>query len=391
MRGSVSVQWLLGVGMLVLPAWLGAVEIQLRRLSYWEKRIRTPVIRVAAMDSLADSLFPGQSEVLRQAGHSRHPRSMEELPPPPWKRSNDSEAVRPSVAQTRKLFFDRPLQEAETGNGLNSPLFVLSNGVQDDQHATPEAQAAMLKALGYDGIGPSGTKGIPEMLQALDAQGLKMYALYVGANLDPDQPKYEPGLPEAIRQLKGRETFIWLYLRSAKHKPSSDTGDPRAVEIVREVAEMAEQSGLRVALYPHTWFYVQRVEDAVRLAKKVDRKNVGVTFNLCHWLKLDGPKNMRPLLELAWPHLYVVTINGADADGKDWDQLIQTLDRGTFDVGAFLKTLQEIGYTGPIGLQCYGIQGDKYENLRRSMEAWRKLSAAVGGVSRKSDCSRRAR
>ncbi|MEN6493998.1 MAG: sugar phosphate isomerase/epimerase family protein [Thermoguttaceae bacterium] len=269
------------------------------------------------------------------------------------------------------------LFEAEgAGKGGGSPFFVLSNGVEDAKHATPEAQAAVLKELGYDGIGPSGTMRIPEMLQALDAQGLKMSALYVGANLDPDQPKYEPGLPEAIQQLKGRETFIWLYVRSAKHKPSSEDGDPRAVEIIREIAAMAEQSGLRVALYPHTWFYVQRVEDAVRLAKKVDRKNVGVTFNLCHWLKLDEPKNMRPLLELARPHLFVVTINGADAGGKDWGQLIQTLDRGTFDVAGFLATLRAMHFTGPIGLQCYGIKGEKYENLNRSMEAWKKLSVA---------------
>lgn len=238
----------------------------------------------------------------------------------------------------------------------------------------------MLKQLGYAGIGPSGTQGIPEMLKALDAQGLKMYALYVGANLDPDQPKYEPGLPEAIRQLQGRETLIWLYLRSATHTPSSDTGDSRAVEIVREVADLADQAGLRVALYPHTWFYVQRVEDAVRLARKVDRKNVGVTFNLCHWLKLDDPKTMRPLLELARPYLYVVTINGADSGGKDWGQLIQTLDRGTFDVAAFLQALHDISYTGPIGLQCYAIPGDKHENLRRSMDAWQKITASLKGT-----------
>ena len=56
----------------------------------------------------------------------------------------------------------------------------------------------------------------------------------------------------------------------------------RAEEIVREVAAMAEEAGLRVALYPHHGFWVERVEDAVRIAKKVNSKNLGVTFNLCH-------------------------------------------------------------------------------------------------------------
>ena len=254
------------------------------------------------------------------------------------------------------------------------PFFALSNGVQDDKHPTPESQAKVLAELGYDGIGPSGTRGVPEMLAALDKHGLKMYGLYVGANLDADQPKYDPGLPKAIEQLKGRATHIWLTVRSKTHKPSADTGDERAVEIIRELSDLCKKSGIRIALYPHTWFYVQRVDDAVRLAKKVDRENVGVTFNLCHWLKVDGPNDLQGRLARAKPHLFLVTINGADTDGTSWDRLIQTLDRGTFDNAALLEMLRKIGYTGPIGLQCYAVPGDKVENLRRSMAAWRELS-----------------
>ena len=258
--------------------------------------------------------------------------------------------------------------------GSTAPFFALINCTQCEKYATPQAQAGVLKELGYAGVGPSGTAGIPEMLEALDEHGLKMVALYVGANLDADKPKYDPKLPEVIKQLKGRDTFVWLYILSSQFKPSSPDGDPQAVALVREIAEMAEQSGIRVALYPHTWFYVQRVEDAVRVAEKVDRPNVGVTFNLCHWLKLDEPSSMKRLMELALPHLFLVTINGADADADDWDRLIQPLDRGSFDVYRFLKTLKDLGYTGPVGLQCYGVPGDKYENLKRSMDAWKKLS-----------------
>ena len=261
--------------------------------------------------------------------------------------------------------------------GLANPFFVLSNGVQDAKHPTPQSQAAMLKELGYDGIGPSGCGGISAMARAMEDQGLKVVAQYVGANLDPDKPNYDPGLPQAIQAMKGHGTFVWLTVHSSRFKPSSSDGDPRAVEIVRKIADMADASGLQVALYPHSGFYVQRVEDAVRLAKKVDRENVGVTFNLCHWLKLDAPESMKPLMELAAPHLFLVTINGADRDGKDWGQLIQPLDRGTFDVGNFLKTLNDLGYTGPVGLQCYAVPGDKYENLKRSMAAWQKISATL--------------
>jgi sugar phosphate isomerase/epimerase len=58
----------------------------------------------------------------------------------------------------------------------------------------------------------------------------------------------------------------------------------------------------------------------------------------------------------------------------DWNQLIQTLDQGSYDAGAVLRQLREIGYTGPVGLQCYNLKGDQKDNLQRSMAAWRRLN-----------------
>ncbi len=264
-------------------------------------------------------------------------------------------------------------EESSAKEELVSPFFAMDTGTKDATHQTPKAQAEMLKELGYPGIGGS-LDNLSEMLDELDKNGLKLFAVYTGAWLDADKEKYEPRLKEAIKLLKGRETILWLFIQSSQHKLSSPEGDPRAVEIVSEIADMADESGLKVALYPHTNFWLERVEDAVRVAEKVNRKNVGVTFNLCHWLMVDKEDSMEARLKLAMPYLYVVTINGADSGGKDWTTLIQTLDRGTFDIHRFLKTLKVLGYTGPIGLQHYGIKGDARENLQRSLAAWRRLS-----------------
>jgi sugar phosphate isomerase/epimerase len=203
---------------------------------------------------------------------------------------------------------------------------------------------------------------------------LRMFAVYLGSNIDADQPSYGPELKEAIEVLKGSNSILWLFVQSKKLKPSQSEGDAHAVKVIREISDMAAEAGLRVALYPHAGFWIEKVEDAVRVAKKVDRKNVGITFNLCHWLRTEDEKNMRSLIISAMPHLFVVSINGADSGGKDWKQLIQTLDRGTFNIGRFLRTLTRAGYTGPIGFQGYGIGGDAYDNLKRTMDAWHKLN-----------------
>jgi sugar phosphate isomerase/epimerase len=254
------------------------------------------------------------------------------------------------------------------------PFFAFDNAATDDKHKTPKEQVALLKELGYDGISSRGGKHLGEMADELDKAGLRLFTVYLGINIDPDQPAYGEDLINAIEVLKGRNAMLWLFLLSKKHKPSDPNGDPRAVKIISEIAEKAEKSKVRIALYPHTGFWLERVEDAIRVAKKVNRPDVGVTFNLCHWLRVDDESNMKSLIEAAMPHLFVVSINGADSGGKDWKTLIQTLDRGTFDMRKFLNTLADAGYTGPIGFQGYGIGGDARDNLKRTMDAWRELN-----------------
>jgi sugar phosphate isomerase/epimerase len=196
---------------------------------------------------------------------------------------------------------------------------------------------------------------------------MRVLGIYTGMNLSDGKPGYEPNLPEAIRQLKGSGALITFTVNG-----SAPNGDEIAVPVIREVADMAAQSGLKVALYPHYGMYAARVEDVLRLCEKAARPNVGIVFNLCHWLRSGDEANLNTCLKEALPHLLMVSINGADHEG-DWSRLIQTLDRGVFDVKGFVATLRGMGYQGPIGLQCYAIPGDPEENLTRSMKAWRSF------------------
>jgi hypothetical protein len=110
--------------------------------------------------------------------------------------------------------------------GLSNPFFAFDNGTGREERVPFEAQAKMLKELGYAGIGFTGTKQIPEMLKALDANGLKMFSTYVEACVDPGKPPYDPGLKTAIEQLKGRDTLLWLFMTGGK--ASSAGADGRA-------------------------------------------------------------------------------------------------------------------------------------------------------------------
>jgi sugar phosphate isomerase/epimerase len=240
-----------------------------------------------------------------------------------------------------------------------------------------EQQAAMLKELGYVGVGHLGLENIPERLKTLDAAGLKLFQITITVNIAPGKQAYKPQLKEVMPLLKGRGVQFLLIMNGMK--PSDPAGDARAVEIVREIADLASGAGAQVLLYPHSNMWLETVDDSVRLAEKVDRPNVGVMFNLCHWLHVSKDRNYEPLLVKAMPRLWAVSINGADEfDAKgDWGHYIQPLGRGSFDVLTLLRTLRRLGFTGPIGLQCYGIPGDVREHLAESMGVWRDYACRL--------------
>jgi sugar phosphate isomerase/epimerase len=248
----------------------------------------------------------------------------------------------------------------------DAPLYVFDNGTGRGTLSVEE-QTELARKTGYAGIFYSGTENIPQLVEAHRKRGLKVPGIYTGMNISDASPGFEPGLPEAIRQLKGTGALIAFTING---KAANGEGDAIAVPVLREVADMAAKAGLKVALYPHYGFHVARVEDALRVREKAGRPNIGIVFNLCHWLRSGDEANMTARLRESLPFTLMVSINGADHEG-DWDRLIQTLDRGSFDVRSFVKTLGSLGYKGPIGLQCYNVKGDSEENLKRSMAAWR--------------------
>ena len=272
--------------------------------------------------------------------------------------------------------------KCEKSVDLKNPFFAFNNSMQDKGIDDPADQAALLRELGYDGIEGDGDDLdiFPKLIQELDKRNLKVFSIYFGVDIDQGERPYDPRIKEYLEKyLKGRDVVITVHLHSKKFKPSDAAGDNFAVPILRKLADMAQPYGVRVAVYHHVYFWAESIDDGVRLAKKVNRPNFGASFNLCHYLQLEGEKNLDERMDKVMPYLFFVSICGADggpeAKGAGWDKLIQTLDLGSFDNYALLKKLIHRGYKGPIGLQCYNIPGSPREKLSRSMKAWQDMKA----------------
>ena len=250
------------------------------------------------------------------------------------------------------------------------PVYAFQNGVH---FKTTEERVKVLKELGYDGIGSAklsqSNLPIPQRLKLYDDAGLKLFSFYVGGRLGPKGHSYGKEITQAIKDLKGRNTILELYVGGSKKTNT----DEQAVAFVREIADQANDSGLRIVLYPHAGNYVDTLGSAVRVARKCERENVGVMFNLCHYLKVEPKTDLKAALTEAKPLLWQVSTCGAQKGGNSWGQLIQTLDRGSYDQKALFQMLRELGFKGNVGFQCYAIRGDSRENLKRSIGAWNQL------------------
>jgi sugar phosphate isomerase/epimerase len=242
-------------------------------------------------------------------------------------------------------------------------FYAMDTGLRGSDVPTLEDKVKLLKKLGFAGIGYTlNHKQFPQLLELLDQEGLQLSAVYTTPSLEG---KLDPDLAASIKRMKGRATRIELAISSKQHKPSDPEGDKAGIELLKSVSDLASDSGPVVSVYPHKGSWTERVEDGVRLAKQVDRKNVGTHFNLVHWKWMKPTQKLETTLKEALPHLFCVTVNGLKGDQ------IVSLDQGDYDIDDFLSLLVKVGYHGPVGLQAYGVPGPSTEHLQRSMNKWK--------------------
>lgn len=259
------------------------------------------------------------------------------------------------------------------GGASNRDLFAMDTCT----HGSDEVRLDALKTAGYSytNWGLCDVKDLDHAVETAKTRGIKIVGVYCTAELHRDGLHLDPRIHDAIRIVHGSGTFIWLAVSSPDFAASSAEGDAVAVPALKALAVEAGKQHTRIALYPHTGMWQERVQDAVRIADSVNSPNLGVTFNLCHCLMVGDEDKIGSLLALARPRLLAVTINGADSQAarSSWNRLIQPLGKGTFDVGNLLKGLDRVHYHGPIGLQGYGLAGADLDNLTQSRVAWNAM------------------
>jgi len=255
--------------------------------------------------------------------------------------------------------------------------FAMTNWFYKYKWDEPATQIAILAERGYDGVmlvlkdEPGRWKMLPAYLDAMKKHDVRLAAVH--ARFYIEDGTYPQVVKDALPLLKDTKAVL---VPSVGSRDKMDRKDPKAVamavKILREMSDDAKKHGLGgVAPYMHIGNWIETIDDNLRIARAVDRPNVGVMFHLHHWQAVGNrdQDKLRADLIKAKPYLMLVVIQGTDRDNATH----KIVGEGSFDMVPLVRTLREIDYQGPLGTMGYTQSGDIPGKLDRAYRAWQQI------------------
>jgi D-psicose/D-tagatose/L-ribulose 3-epimerase len=233
--------------------------------------------------------------------------------------------------------------------------------------------AARLKGLGYDGVELAGNLeryDAQEVKNVLADHGLAVLSL-TPENVDLAHPD------KGVRQKAVDYYLPLLDFASAVGDPvvccHGAVGRIRAVsdyeqewaffvDGVRQIAARAQERGLRIAmevLNRYEAHLLNTAQEALRFLKEVGHRNVGMLLDAYH-MNIEEA-DLRSAIWAAKDRLLLFHV--ADSNR-------QAVGRGHTDFRGIMHTLRDIGYEGPVILECTAPGPDPFTPVKGP--GWRK-------------------
>jgi sugar phosphate isomerase/epimerase len=245
-----------------------------------------------------------------------------------------------------------------------------------------DARCEILKELGYDATyltawSEAAWNDVPKLKSVRSRFGLDVASVYAMYDLSKGPEEGDNArVVNLIRTVDGCQNVQLAVVESkGTFQKSNAAGDGVAQKALEHLLRLAEPRGVQLRLYPHINLWMERIDDTVRICRKMGHPNLGVVFCGYHWFAVDG-EELVARLENAKPFLRDVNLCGSRRIRvtEKTHYTVETLDDGELDNFAILGALRSIGYDGMIGVQGYSVGGDVYAKLRRSLAAYREMT-----------------
>ncbi|HEY0074720.1 MAG TPA: sugar phosphate isomerase/epimerase [Abditibacteriaceae bacterium] len=139
-------------------------------------------------------------------------------------------------------------------------------------------------------------------------------------------------------------------------KTDDEDSTKSSIEFVRQVAQMAGDAGVTLAVKPHVGQAIYNAATGMRLMDEVTEGALGLNFDPSHLARADeDPAQVAPL----WGQR-IVTCHFRDCPvrvpGPPGTPEQQIPGRGALDLPGILKSLKNTGYNGPLNLEVIGAK-----------------------------------
>jgi sugar phosphate isomerase/epimerase len=189
-----------------------------------------------------------------------------------------------------------------------------------------------------------GKDHVSEVRGLLEDSGLTATAMEVAS---PERERLEE-----IFWLAG-ELEIGIVNIGSGGESGDEESTKRSIANIAQLAALAGESGLRLAVKPHVGQAIYNGETALRLTDEVDEQALGLNFDPSHLFRADEEPQ-----EIArrWGDCIATShfrdcASREQAVGPPEDQIP---GRGIVDIPATLRALRETGYEGPLNLEIIG-------------------------------------
>ena len=246
----------------------------------------------------------------------------------------------------------------------------------DSVERSPVERADMLKELGFSQFAYDWRlKHVPtfsEEIIALKERGIKLAAVWVWVDTDTGKI-FDDATEHLLNVIKQHEvrTDFWVGFSNKHFEGLSDEQKlDKAVASVSYIRDRAKELGCTISLYNHGDWFGEPLNQ-VRIIEKLGSNDVGIVYNFHHaHMQVE---QFPDLLSRMLPYLRTVNLNGMKVEGPK----ILTIGEGDLEAG-MLKTLQESGYNGSLGIICHIETEDAKVVLQRNLDGLKSILGTIG-------------
>lgn len=267
---------------------------------------------------------------------------------------------------------------------MSWPVYAMDTGFYNRQGSYDfAARCEITKELGFDATyltlwSDAAWADVPKLETVREKYDLDVAAVY--CQIDLTAPTAEAEVQRVLNLIATTNATrsVEIALRSDRLSPSDAAGDEIALALLTRLADAAAERDITLLLYPHALYWLERTSDAVRLCRAMDRPNVKVIFAAYHWYAVEGGPGLPEVLDDVAPFLGAVNICGSSIrPGAHMGATLERLGDGELDAFDVLNQVRRVGFDGYVGLQGYSVQGDPYDNFRRSLAVLRDIERRV--------------